>query len=207
MNGRFQASVFRSILVAMFLAVAVFSRRASADDDYPTETLPDAISNKDLSLPDARGRVATVLVCLSIDCPISNEYVPTINKIAKAYQRRGVNFIGINPSGGQSLEQMAGYARKRQLPFPFVKDAGGKVSRRLLYSVTPEVRVFDAAGQLVYSGRIDDRYRRGGTTDKNVAKDLEKALDEVIAGKPVSASHTKAIGCPIQIAEPQVRNN
>jgi hypothetical protein len=114
-----------------------------------------------------------------------------------------VNFVGINPSGGQSVEQMAAYAREQNLAFPFVKDDGGKVSRRLLYSVTPEVRVFDAGGKLVYSGRIDDRYRRGGVSDKVVAKDLENALVEVLAGKPVSASQTKPIGCPIQITVPQ----
>jgi peroxiredoxin len=172
-------------------------------DDYPRVSLPAAGCGGELSLAEARGRAATVLVCLSIDCPISNEYLPTINALAEEYRGRGVNFVGINPSGGQSLEQMAAYARERKLPFPFLKDAGGKVSRQLGYSVTPEARVFDAAGELVYSGRIDDRYRRGGATEANVARDLANALDEVIAGKPVSAARTKPVGCPIQIAEPR----
>ena len=202
MSGRFLAGVFRPVPVVMFLAAALFAAQASGGD-YPDVTLPDAISCQDLSLVESRGKAATVLVCLSIDCPISNEYMPTINEIALAYRKRGVNFIGINPNGGQSLEQMADYARQHSLPFPFVKDAGGKVSRRLLYSVTPEVRVFDDAGKLVYSGRIDDRYRRGGATDKEVAKDLENALEEVLAGKPVSASRTRPIGCPIQIRDPK----
>jgi peroxiredoxin len=185
----------------MLLVATVFSAGTLADD-FPDVTLPDAVSGKNLALVDSRGKMATVLVCLSIDCPISNEYMSTIKQIAQTYRERGVNFVGINPSGGQSLEQMANYARNHSLPFPFVKDAGGKVSRRLLYSVTPEARVFDDAGKLVYSGRIDDRYRRGGATDKNVAKDLANALDEVLAGNPVSASRTKAMGCPIQIADP-----
>jgi len=140
---------------------------------------------------------------MSTDCPISNEFVPTILEIETAYRQRGVAFIGINPNGGETLEEMSGYARDNKLLFPFLKDAGGKVSRRLLFSVTPEARVFDSTGKLVYSGRIDDRYRRGGTSDASVAKDLENALEEVLAGEPVSAARTKAIGCPIQIAEPR----
>ena len=199
MSGRFLA-------VACWLVLTALVSTPAVADDYPTETLPAAVGCEALSLPQARGRVATVLVCLSIDCPISNEYVPSLNRLAGAYRPRGVNFVGINPSGGQSLEQMAAYARQHDLTFPFVKDDGGKVSRRLLYSVTPEVRVFDASGKLVYGGRIDDRYRRGGTSDKNAAKDLENALAEVLAGKPVSARQTKAIGCPIQIAEPRAGN-
>lgn len=173
------------------------------DDDFPRSVLHDAISGQDLCLTEARGQRATVLVCMSGDCPISNEYLPSIVAIATDYRERGVSFVGINPNGSQTLDLMAEYAREQKLPFPYLKDPGGKVSRRLLFSVTPEARVFDAAGKLVYSGRIDDRYRRGGTSDQNVAKDLEKALDEVLAGKPVSASRTKAIGCPLQVAEPR----
>jgi thiol-disulfide isomerase/thioredoxin len=205
MSGSFLARVPGPAWVATLCIAALFPAPAAADD-YPRATLPAAECGGDLSLDEARGRVATVLVCLSIECPISNEFVPTLNALAAEYRGRGVSFVGINPSGGQSLEQMAQYARKRKLAFPFVKDAGGKVSRRLTYSVTPEARVFDAEGQLVYSGRIDDRYRRGGTTDENVARDLARALDEVIAGKPVSASRTKAVGCPIQIADPRASN-
>jgi thiol-disulfide isomerase/thioredoxin len=188
--------VFIASIVLAFAAPAVA-------DDYPHVKLPAVGCGGELSLDEARGRVATVLVCLSIECPISNEYVPTINALVEEYRDSGVNFVGINPSGGQTLDQMAEYAKKVKLAYPFVKDDGGKVSRRLSYSVTPEARVFDAKGELVYSGRIDDRYRRGGATDKNVARDLAKALDEVIAGKEVSAARTKAIGCPIQIADPR----
>jgi peroxiredoxin len=187
--------------MAMVLSLVGCCATATADD-YPHVTLPAAGCGGELSLDEARGRVATVLVCLSIECPISNEYLPTINALAAEYRARGVRFIGINPSGGQSLEQMAAYATNHKLAFPFVKDAGGKVSRQLSYSVTPEARVFNAQGELVYSGRIDDRYRRGAATDPNVSRDLANALDEVIASKPVSAARTKAVGCPIQIAEP-----
>jgi thiol-disulfide isomerase/thioredoxin len=176
---------------------------ATLDEDYPRATLPDAVTGQDLCLVSARGSKATVLVCLATDCPISTEYVPTIAAIANDYRERGVAFIGINPNGGVTLEQMAAYAREQKLPFPFTKDAGGEISRRILFSVTPEARVYDAGGKLVYSGRIDDRYRRGGASDKNVAKDLENALEEVLAGKPVSAARTKAIGCPLQVAEPR----
>jgi thiol-disulfide isomerase/thioredoxin len=176
---------------------------AKLDEDYPRASLPDAVSGQDVCLESAAGKHATVLMCMSTECPISNEYVPTIVAIAQAYKDRGVAFLGINPSGGQELDEMAEYARQMKLPFPFLKDAGGKVSRELLYSVTPEARVFDSSGKLVYSGRIDDRYRRGGASDPEVSKDLEKALDEVLAGKPVSASRTRPVGCPIQVAQPQ----
>ena len=148
----------------------------SADDPYPQDILPDSAGGN-LSLPAARGQVATVLVCMSIECPISNEYTPTLNRLAEKFLPSGVSFIGINPNSGQTLREMADHARQFKIAFPFVKDAGAKVSRRLLFQVTPEVCVFDRGGKLAYRGRIDDRYRaRGGAAGAVATADLERAL-------------------------------
>jgi hypothetical protein len=174
---------------------------AAADENtYPQESLPNSAGG-DFSLPKARGQAATVLVCLSVECPISNEYIPTLNRLAEHFGPLGVNLISINPAAGQSLREMADYARDYKLAFPFLKDAGGKISRRLQFNITPEVCVFDAAGKAVYRGRIDDRYRaRGGAAGAIVSADLERALDEIIAGKPVTNPRTKSVGCPLQLA-------
>ena len=176
------------------------TKDSASEDLFPRETLPDSAGGN-LSLIDARGRVATVLVCISVECPISNEYTPTLNRLADAFRERGVNFIAINPNAGQTLRDMADYVREFKLAFPFVKDTGGKISKRLLFKVTPEVCVFDAAGKQVYCGRIDDRYRARGSAATNVvASDLQQALEQVMAGKPVSVARTKAVGCPVQLS-------
>jgi hypothetical protein len=148
--------------------------------------------------------VATVLVSMSVECPISNEYLPTLNRLTEKFKLQGVTLIAINPSAGETLSQMADHARQFKLKFSFLQDTGGKVARRLLWKVTPEVCVFDRVGKLVYRGRIDDRYQaRDGAAGDTVAEklvtgDLERALAEMVAGKPVSVSRTKASGCPIQ---------
>ncbi len=170
--------------------------------EYPGETLP-ASDGSEVSLPAARGEKATVLMCMSVECPISNEFLPAIQEVARAYRDKGVNFVGIDPNGGETLDDMAAYAKEHELSFPFLKDAGGKISRRLLFNVTPEARLFDAQGQIVYQGRIDNRYRAGGgQPGAKIKHDLADALDEVLAGKPVSQSRTRTVGCPIQLAAP-----
>ncbi len=167
-------------------------------DEFPRASLADSAGGT-RSLADSRGRVATVLVCMSVECPISNEYASTLNRLAKRFQPRGVNFIAIDPNAPETLQQMAEYAREQHLAFPFVQDAGAKISRRLLFNVTPEVAVFDAGGKLVYRGRIDDRYRGSGSAGAVANAELEKALEEVVAGKAVTISRTKPVGCPIQL--------
>jgi hypothetical protein len=61
--------------------------------------------------------------------------------------------------------------------------------------VTPEAAVF-VSGQIVYRGRIDNRYVAfGKTRPAPTAHDLEAALETILKGKPVTNATTTAIGC------------
>ena len=178
------------------------SASKNIDDQFPRATLETTDGCK-LSLVEARGEVATIIMCMSTECPISNEFLPAIKEVADKYRDKGVRMIGIDPNGAESLETMTEYAKGHKLSFPFAKDEGGKVSRGLLFSVTPEARVFDAAGKIVYQGRIDNRYRAGGgRPGAKITGELARALDELIAGERITQSRTRPVGCPIQIAPP-----
>jgi peroxiredoxin len=134
---------------------------------------------------------------MAIECPISQEYTPTLNRLAEQYRERGVRLIGIDPAAGETLEAMADYVRASKLTFPLVKDTEGRVARQLRFEVTPEVCVFDRQGRAVYRGRIDDRYRARQASKAGSGDDVAAALDALLSGKPVSAARTKAVGCPI----------
>jgi hypothetical protein len=176
---------------------AAAEHKQALHSDFPTDTLLDIAGNK-RSLVDLRGRVATVLVCWSVECPISNEYIPTLNRLAERYAPRGIQLIAVDPNAGETLEAMRAHAQEQRLALPFLADEGGKVARRLRFEVTPEVRVFDAEGALVYRGRIDDRYRSGSGGKPSIA-DLEQVFDALLAGKPIAQSRTKPVGCPVQV--------
>jgi hypothetical protein len=63
-------------------------------------------------------------------------------------------------------------------------------------AVTPEAALFSARGELLYHGRIDDRYVDFGKYKPAADKhDLQDAIDEMLAGKPISEPATRAIGC------------
>jgi hypothetical protein len=66
-------------------------------------------------------------------------------------------------------------------------------------TVTPEAAVFvpgPSGPRLAYRGRIDDRYvDLGQARAAPVTRDLERVLEAIVAGKPVAARTTPAIGC------------
>ena len=61
---------------------------------------------------------------------------------------------------------------------------------------TPEVFLLDADRVIRYHGRIDDQYGIGFRRDKPTRNDLEQALDELLAGKPITTAETEVVGLP-----------
>ena len=81
--------------------------------------------------------------------------------------------------------------------FPVLKDERNVVADEYGAQVTPEVFVLNPAGKLLYHGRIDDD--RKGTNIKH--RDLQEALNALLAGKELSQPETKAFGCSIKRVE------
>jgi mono/diheme cytochrome c family protein len=62
---------------------------------------------------------------------------------------------------------------------------------------TPEVFVLDRDRTVRYHGRIDDQHLVGRQRPAPTREDLKLALEELLAGKPVSVPETTAVGCHI----------
>ncbi len=141
---------------------------------------------------------ATVVAFIGVDCPISNSYVRPLTEMASRFEAKGARFVGVNATPADSLKQVAGHAKEYRLGFPVWKDERQALADALGVRVTPEVFLLDVAGKVQYRGRIDDSY--ASRTRKNAtvsSKDLEAALEAVLAGRPVAKAETQAFGCAI----------
>jgi hypothetical protein len=78
-----------------------------------------------------------------------------------------------------------------------LKDVGNGLADRVGAERTPEVFVLDVSRAVVYRGRIDDQYAIGIHRPSPTRHDLVDALDAVLAGRPVAAPRTNAVGCKI----------
>jgi peroxiredoxin len=160
--------------------------------------LQDPRDRKSVSLADLKGKKAIVVVFLGTECPINNLYLPVLADLYKTYSGRGVQWLGINANRQDTPARVAAHARKHVLPFPILKDPGNKVADSFGARRTPEAFILNGSGKILYRGRIDDQfgigYKRAG---KPTRRDLALALDEVLAGKPVSVPTTAVAGCPI----------
>ena len=192
--------VLAAILVVALAAVAGSGRNTTdipappaigtAIEDF---TLPDA-DGANHSLKSLMGKKGAVIIFVATKCPISNAYNDRMEKVYEDYQAKGINVVGINANSTEPAAEVKSHAAEKGLKFTILKDDGNKIADRFGANATPEAYVLDANGKLVYHGRIDNARDLASVT----SSDLRDALDELLAGKPVSKTGAKAFGCTIK---------
>lgn len=147
-----------------------------------------------LALPS--GRIATVLVFTTTDCPISNRYAPEIQSLAARFAKQGIGFTLVYPVAADSPDVIREHVRKFDYAIPVVRDTAQELVRHAGARVTPEVAVIGAGGVVLYRGRIDNRYVEfGKDRPQPTERTLERALEAVVQGQPIAVRETQAVGC------------
>lgn len=190
-----------SFRIGLILLLGVAGcRPASPVPEPPSPTAAAKSHVSHVWLPGLDPAAPACVFFLGTDCPISNGYAPEIRRIADEYGPRGVGFAAVYAVRGVSDADAARHAADYRVPGRVIADGNLKLAREWAATCVPEVAVTDAAGRVVYQGRIDDRYpspggkRREHPTERN----LRAALDAVLTGRPVAVPRTAAVGCRIE---------
>lgn len=138
------------------------------------------------------------VVCfLGAECPMARAYGSRLNELTGDFKDRGVQIIGVNSNRQDSPADVREYAASLKLEFPVIKDRDNVIADRFGATRTPEVFVLDSDLNVKYHGRIDDQYSPGTIRHAALRNDLKIAIEEMLAGKPVSTPITEATGCLI----------
>ncbi len=144
------------------------------------------------------GKRAVVLFFVTTDCPLSNGYVPEMNRIAHDYTARGIAFYAVQGDATIPAGDVRRHAKEFGYTFPYLFDPHETLAASTGANTTPEAAVLSPQGRLLYLGRIDNRQVDfGKQLPKPTAFDLRDTLDAVLAGKPVPHARTPALGCSI----------
>jgi len=154
-------------------------------------------NGKEHKLSDFKDSKAIVVIFIATQCPISNNYNERMAALHKEYNDKGIAFIGINSNKQESVEEIKTHAADNKLDFVILKDHNNIIADKFQASVTPEVYVLNKDFEILYHGRIDDSRKE----EEVKTKDLSKTLDEILSGKKVETTKTKAFGCTIKRVE------
>ncbi|MBV9613328.1 MAG: redoxin domain-containing protein [Acidobacteriaceae bacterium] len=146
-----------------------------------------------VSFSALRGNV-TVVMFISVQCPVSNSYNDRMTALYQDYSPKGVKFVVINANRTEPATAVAEHARAHNFPFTVYKDENNTIADRFGATVTPETYVIDSTGMIRYHGSIDDSQNQSRITTQR----LRLALDAVLGGSAPPQVETKAFGCSIK---------
>lgn len=196
--------IFFSILP--IAAIAFFSMQAINDPLPIGSSLPNPdskmkdISGKEVSFKDAMKKNGLLVMFSCNTCPVVGKYQSRTLETAKFATDNGIGVILLNSneatrSDGESFDDMKEYGKDQGYPFSYVVDKNSAMADAFGATRTPEVFLFDKSGKLVYHGAIDDNANDPGEVTRKHAK---IAIEEMVAGKNVSTTKTRFVGCTIK---------
>lgn len=179
------------------------ARAATVGQPAPSFELADT-EGRTRRLTDFRGQ-PVVLEWTNPGCPfVRKHYQGNMQGLQADAQARGVAWLTVNSTEDGSADymappQLARWMRERQArPTAVLMDEDGKVGRAYAARVTPHMYLIDAQGMLVYAGAIDSIPSARVADIERATNHVRQAMDELLAGKPLSIGRTQAYGCSIK---------
>jgi hypothetical protein len=189
------------ILISLLSLGFAFSSGSSAVVKSPHIQVSGLSGNSVEPLADRQAK-AIVLIFVRTDCPISNRYAPVIQDLNRRFTKRGVSFWLVYLEPRQKKEEVRRHIMEYQYNSHVALDPKHTLVKFAGVQVTPEVAVFSRQAQLLYRGRIDNRYVNFSQARLAPTRnDLELTLDAILSGQPVPLKTTPAVGCYISDLE------
>jgi peroxiredoxin len=197
------------LIAAGFAALMAISHAASAaalaGAPAPDFSLMSS-TGKVVDLKDFSGKLV-VLEWTNPGCPFVKKHYGSGNmqKLQKAYTAKGVAWLTISSSAKGKEGYLAAPAdaaafidKNHAFMTALLLDPQGKVGRAYGAKTTPAMVVLAKDGTIAYEGAIDDKPSTDQADIAGAHNYVAAALDELLAGKPVSVPQTRSYGCSIK---------
>jgi peroxiredoxin len=195
----------------LLTAVATFIAGAIYAADVP----PVGTAAPDFSLTDSNGKAHSlshykgkyvVLEWFNPECPFVKKHYGSDNmqKLQQEYTTKGVVWLTIDSNapgaeGNMTPEQaqkiMSSWKTHQTA---LLLDPESKVARSYGAKNTPDMIVINPEGKIVYEGAIDNKATPNPNDIPSSTNYVKAALDESLAGQPVSKPTTKPYGCSVK---------
>lgn len=161
-------------------------------------TLP-ATDGNNYSLSDFKADTLVIFFTCN-HCPYVIGSDELTRHTVEKFAPKGVDFVGINSNSKNTYKEdsfphMVERMKEHRFPWIYLHDESQEIAMKYGALRTPHFYVFDKERKLIYTGRAVDSPR---DASKVTSYELEKALEEHLAGKPISTPLTNPIGCNVK---------
>ncbi|HEX7706576.1 MAG TPA: thioredoxin family protein [Thermoanaerobaculia bacterium] len=206
-------TVTSMLTLTLLVALGCGADAAQQSSTYPAPAVGKAAP--EFNATDTYGKAHTlsqyrgkwvVLEWLNHECPYVRKHYDNnvMQALQKKYAAQGVVWLSVVSSkpGSQGHfpndKANALTKEKGAAPSAVLVDAPGTVGRMYDARTTPHMFVIDPQGTLVYMGGIDDKPTARAADLQGARAHVDIALQEAMAGKPVSVPTSKPYGCNVK---------
>jgi peroxiredoxin len=198
----------QTIITAVFASFAAASLYAidspPVGSNAPDFSLTDS-TGKTQSLADFKGKYV-VLEWFNPECPFVKKHYGSGNmqKLQEEFTGKGVTWLTIDSSApGTEGNISADQAEKIRTAWKthqtaLLLDPDGKAGRAYGAKNTPHMFIINPEGKVIYEGAIDSKRSPNPADIPSSTNYVKAALDESLAGKPVSTPNTQPYGCSVK---------
>jgi len=197
--------MIRTFTTVMLASAALAAQAATVGQTAPDFTLTD-VNGKAVKLSDFKGK-HVVLEWTNPGCPFVVKHYGSNNmqSLQAEAKAKGVVWLSINSTEKNHSDYLAPAKLNSKMNGDWkgassylLMDETGKVGMAYAAKTTPHMYVIDPTGKLVYAGGIDDK-RSANPADVKIAKNyVRAALDETLAGKPITMATSTPYGCSVK---------
>ena len=167
----------------------------------PHFELPDVVSGKIISPADFVGCLGILVMFICRHCPYVVHVQDEIARLDREYVPKGIGMIAISSNdvtrySSDRPEQLGTMARELGFTFSFCFDESQEVAKSFTAACTPDFFLFDQDRKLVYRGQLDGS--RPGNQKPVTGRDLRKAIDALLAERPLDQNQVPSAGCNIK---------
>jgi peroxiredoxin len=182
---------------------------------YAADVPPVGSAAPDFSAPDANGKAQSlseykgkyvVLEWFNPECPFVKKHYGggNMQKLQKEFTDKGVVWLTVDSNApGTEGNVTAEQAKKimdswKTHQTALLLDPESKIAKLYGAKNTPNMVVISPEGKIVYEGAIDSKATPNPADIPSSTNYVKNALDESLAGKPVSNAQTKPYGCSVK---------
>ena len=182
---------------------------------YAADVPPVGSAAPDFSLKDTKGQAhslnqykgkTVVLEWFNPECPFVKKHYGSDNmqKLQKEFTDKGVVWLTIDSSSEGAEGYLTADAANKVMSqwkthqTALLLDPDGVAGKAYGAKNTPDMIVINPEGKIVYEGAIDSKATPNPADIPSSTNYVKNALDEALAGKPVSNAQTKPYGCSVK---------
>jgi len=182
---------------------------------FALDAPPVGSAAPDFSLADAKGKTHSlsqykgkyvVLEWFNPECPFVKKHYGSGNmqKLQEEYTGKGITWLTIDSNAPGSEGNLTADAASKVMTgwkthqTALLLDPEGKAGRAYGAKNTPNMVVINPEGKIVYEGAIDSKATPNPADIPSSTNYIKVALDESLAGKPITTSTTKPYGCSVK---------